>query len=58
MIVDMNIKRFEIESNGIWEWRKKALSWRELCDILNELYEENLRLKEYIKEIEKNDHKN
>ena len=53
MIVNMDTKRFEIGANGIWEWRKKELSWRELCDVLNELYEENLRLKDYIKEMEK-----
>lgn len=34
--MDNNV-RFEIESNGIWEYRKKKLTWAELCDALNEL---------------------
>ena len=38
-------KKFQIESNGIWEWRKKRLTWGELCDALNELYEDNEQLK-------------
>ena len=34
-------ERFYIESNGIWDTsRNKKLSWRELCDTLNELAEE------------------
>lgn len=37
-------KRFWIEDNGIWDNGKK-LTWGELCDVLNELDEENELLK-------------
>ena len=45
-------RKFEIESNGIWEWRKKQLTWRELCEILNQLYEDNEQLKLKITDYE------
>lgn len=40
-------KRFIIESNGIWDKVKgdEQLTWKELCDVLNELEEENKKLK-------------
>jgi len=37
-------ERFIIESNGIWD-NGKQLTWKELCDVLNKLYEENELLK-------------
>lgn len=37
-------KRFWIEDYGIWDYGKQ-LSWSELKDVLNELYNENLKLK-------------
>lgn len=41
-------KRFIIECNGIWDTENdnKQLTWRELCDTLNELYIENKNLKD------------
>lgn len=36
--------RFLIEANGIWD-NGKRLTWEELCNVLNELYEENELLK-------------
>ena len=38
-------KRFMIENNGIWD-NGKQLTWGELRDVLNELYEENMILKQ------------
>lgn len=40
----MSEKRFWIESNGIWD-NGKQLTWKELCETLNEIYEENKLLK-------------
>ena len=40
----MAYKRFFIETNGIWD-NDKQLTWEELCDVLNKLYEENELLK-------------
>lgn len=40
----MTEKRFCIESNGIWD-NNKQLSWGELCNVLNELADENEQLK-------------
>lgn len=39
--------RFFIESNGIWDNTKgpQQLTWLELCEVLNELAEENEELK-------------
>ena len=37
-------KRFFIETNGICD-NGKQLTWEELCDVLNKLYEENELLK-------------
>lgn len=37
-------KRFLIETNGIWD-NGKQLTWEDLCNILNKLYEENELLK-------------
>lgn len=38
-------KRFVINNNGIWD-NGKQLNWGELRDVLNELYEENVILKQ------------
>lgn len=40
----MTTERFILESNGIWD-NGKQLTWGELCDVLNTLYEENKLLK-------------
>lgn len=51
----MKNDRFIIESNGIWDKEKgeEQLTWRELCNLLNELYIENKKLKEKIEIYEK-----
>ena len=38
-------KRFVIEGNAIWD-NGKQLTWGDLRDVLNELYEENTTLKQ------------
>ena len=49
----MKNDRFIIESNGIWDKEKgeEQLTWRELCNLLNELYIENKKLNEIIRVI-------
>ena len=49
----MKNDRFIIESNGIWDKEKgeEQLTWRELCNLLNELYIENKQLNEIIRVI-------
>ena len=42
--IQMTNKKFFIESNSIW-YNGKQLSWGDLCNVLNELYEENELLK-------------
>ena len=37
-------ERFVIEIYGIWD-NGKQLTWEELCDLINKLYEENKLLK-------------
>ena len=37
-------ERFIIETYGIWD-NCKQLTWEELCDLINKLYEENKLLK-------------
>lgn len=37
-------ERFIIETYGIWD-NGKQLTWEELCDLINKLYEENKLLK-------------
>ena len=50
-IVTETENRFHIEDYGIWDYGKQ-LSWSELKDVLNELYDENLKLKDMIENDE------